>query len=60
MTGTVSRVLAALMLLTVFALVTLAPDLDPFGLGGLLRFFIGAAVSPEWGLAASGLPRLLG
>ena len=55
-----SRVLAALMLLTVFALVTLAPDLDPFGLGGLLRFFIGAAVSPEWGLAASGLPRLLG
>jgi hypothetical protein len=48
--GTVSRVLAVLTLLTVFALVKLAPDLDTFGLGGLLLAFIGAAVSPGWGL----------
>lgn len=48
--GTVSRALAALTLLTVFALVKLTPDLDTVGLGGLMVFFIGVAVSPGWGL----------
>ena len=48
--GTACRVLAVLTLLAVFALAKGAPEVDSVGLGGLLIFFLGLAVSPGWGL----------